>query len=64
MSVSQVQVLLTVPQVMERTQLGRHKVYELINSRRLASVRIGRCRRVPAVAVDELISDLMERGGC
>ena len=36
MSVSQVQVLLTVPQVMERTQLGRHKVYELINSRRLA----------------------------
>lgn len=64
MNMPQIQVLLTVPQVMERTQLGRHKVYELINSRRLASVRVGRCRRIPAVAVDELVIDLMERGGC
>jgi excisionase family DNA binding protein len=64
MNASQIQVLLTVPQVMERTQLGRHKIYELINSRRLASVRVGRCRRIPAVAVDKLVSDLIERGGC
>ena len=64
MSTSQIQVLLTVPQVMERTQLGRHKIYELINTRRLASVRVGRCRRIPAVAVDKLVSDLIERGGC
>jgi excisionase family DNA binding protein len=55
--------LLTVPQVMERTGLARHEVYRLINMRRLASVRIGRCRRVPLSAVHEL-SDGSNVKGC
>ncbi|MFV2104653.1 helix-turn-helix domain-containing protein [Micromonospora sp. LOL_024] len=40
--------LLTVTDVMARLQVGRHTVYDLIRSRRLRSVRIGRCRRIPA----------------
>ena len=42
--------LLTVADVMARLQVGRHTVYDLIRSRRLLSVRIGRCRRIPAGA--------------
>lgn len=48
-------LLLTVPQVMARLQVGRHVVYELIRSRRLASVRIGRCRRIPAESLRAFI---------
>jgi len=43
--------LLTVTDVMARLQVGRHTVYDLIRSRRLRSVRIGRCRRIPATAL-------------
>jgi excisionase family DNA binding protein len=57
-------LLLTVPQVMDCTQLGRHKIYELINTRRLVSVLIGRSRRIPVSAVQDLLQDLIDRGGC
>jgi excisionase family DNA binding protein len=53
--------LLTVPQVMARLQVGRHVVYDLIRSRRLVSVLIGRCRRVPATALRELVDSLAGR---
>jgi excisionase family DNA binding protein len=61
--VSEETLLLTVPDVMARMQIGRHKVYELINTRRLASVRIGRCRRIPAAAVTNLVNGLMDGSG-
>jgi excisionase family DNA binding protein len=51
-------VLLTVAQVMARLQVGRHTVYDLIRSRRLRSVLIGRCRRVPVVALREFLDSL------
>ena len=35
--------LLTVPEVMARLKLGRSSVYDLIRSRRLVSITIGRC---------------------
>jgi excisionase family DNA binding protein len=50
--------MLTVPDVMEQTGLARHQVYQLINMRKLVSVRIGRCRRIPACAVSELMNNL------
>jgi excisionase family DNA binding protein len=53
-------LLLTVPQVMDRLQVGKHVVYQLIRSRRLASVRIGRCRRIPAEAVAAYIAAQVE----
>ncbi|MFJ2636457.1 helix-turn-helix domain-containing protein [Streptomyces sp. NPDC087422] len=54
--------LLTVPDVMARLKLGRSTVYELLRSRRLTSVTIGRSRRVPAAAVRAFIKDL--EAGC
>ncbi|WP_016909112.1 helix-turn-helix domain-containing protein [Streptomyces xiaopingdaonensis] len=48
--------LLTVPQVMRRLKLGRSAVYDLIRSRRLASITIGRSRRIPESAVRDFIA--------
>jgi excisionase family DNA binding protein len=47
--------LLTVPEVMAQLKLGRSTVYDLIRSRRLVSITIGRARRVPADAVRDFI---------
>ncbi|WP_255950152.1 helix-turn-helix domain-containing protein [Streptomyces odontomachi] len=47
--------LLTVPQVMARLKVGRSTVYDLIRSRRLPSLTIGRARRVPASALRDFI---------
>ncbi|MFE7790534.1 helix-turn-helix domain-containing protein [Streptomyces sp. NPDC057460] len=47
--------LLTVPEVMARLKLGRSTVYDLIRSRRLTSITIGRARRIPADAVRDFI---------
>ncbi|MCX4396861.1 MULTISPECIES: helix-turn-helix domain-containing protein [unclassified Streptomyces] len=52
--------LLTVPEVMARLKLGRSTVYDLIRSRRLTSITIGRSRRIPADAVRNFISDQIE----
>lgn len=51
--------LLTVPEVMARLKLGRSAVYDLIRSRRLVSVRIGRSRRIPTSAVGSFVADLI-----
>ncbi|MFJ3496175.1 helix-turn-helix domain-containing protein [Streptomyces sp. NPDC086091] len=53
--------LLTVAEVMGRLRLGRSTVYALIRSRRLPSVTIGRCRRIPAAALRDFITDEMGR---
>ncbi|MEU6918877.1 helix-turn-helix domain-containing protein [Streptomyces olindensis] len=42
---------LTVPEVMEALRLSRFKVYDLIRSNQLQSIKIGRSRRVPADAL-------------
>jgi excisionase family DNA binding protein len=55
-------VLLTVPEVMTRLQVSRHGVYQLIRSRRLASVTIGRCRRIPADVLEAYLASLREAG--
>ncbi|MFF5282247.1 helix-turn-helix domain-containing protein [Streptomyces sp. NPDC013171] len=52
--------LLTVPEVMARLKLGRSTVYDLIRSRRLVSITIGRARRVPADAVRDFIDNQIE----
>jgi excisionase family DNA binding protein len=53
--------LLTVPQVMERLQLGRTAVYDLIRTRQLPSITLGRARRIPAPALDSLITTRLEQ---
>jgi excisionase family DNA binding protein len=52
--------LLTVTDVMARLQVGRHTVYDLIRSHRLRSVRIGRCRRIPATALQTYLDSFTE----
>lgn len=52
--------LLTVPEVMARLKLGRSTVYDLIRSRRLVSITIGRSRRVPTDAVRDFIDNRIE----
>jgi len=52
------QMLYTVPQVMQMLNLGRTRVYDLIRTGQLASVRIGASRRIPASALEEFVSAL------
>jgi excisionase family DNA binding protein len=42
--------------------IGRSKLYELLASGELASVRIGRLRRVPQRAVEEFIEEMRAAG--
>ena len=51
---------LTVAEVAQVLRIIRWKVYELIRSRELASFLVGRCRRVPATAVAEMVARLLD----
>jgi excisionase family DNA binding protein len=53
-------VLLKIPQVMERLAVGQTKVYELISSGHLRSVRVGRGRRIPSDELERFIAELDE----
>ncbi|MEU0070851.1 helix-turn-helix domain-containing protein [Streptomyces sp. NPDC006332] len=53
--------LLTVPQVMERLQLGRTAVYDLLRTRQLASITLGRTRRIPARVLTDFIRTRLEQ---
>ncbi len=49
------QELLTVPQVMACLQIGRSAVYDLLRTRQLASITLGRARRIPARSLTDFI---------
>lgn len=51
---------LTVPEVMAALRVGRHAVYDLIRSRQLASIKVGRARRIPATALSAYITRRLE----
>jgi excisionase family DNA binding protein len=53
--------LLTVPQVMERLQLGRTAVYDLLRTRQLTSLTLGRARRIPAHALTDFIHTRLDQ---
>lgn len=53
--------LLTVPQVMARLQLGRSAVYDLLRTRQLASITLGRARRIPAHALNDFVRTRLEQ---
>lgn len=53
--------LLTVPQVMARLQLGRSAVYDLLRTRQLASITLGRTRRIPAHALADFIRTRLDQ---
>ncbi|CAL9304259.1 helix-turn-helix domain-containing protein [Streptomyces achromogenes] len=47
--------LLTVPEVAAQLKVGRTKVYDLIRTNRLASIKVDGCRRIPHDAVRSFI---------
>ncbi|MFF6892146.1 helix-turn-helix domain-containing protein [Streptomyces microflavus] len=51
---------LTVPEVMEALSLSRFKVYDLIRSRELPSITIGRARRIPADSLRTFMETKLE----
>ncbi len=54
-------LLLTPEEAAEVLSLGRTKVFQLMGDGTLRSVRIGKCRRVPASALVELVDHLEDR---
>ena len=51
-------LLLSVEEAAELLGVSRTTVYDLLRTRALASVRIGRCRRIPLHALKEYIDHL------
>jgi excisionase family DNA binding protein len=58
--VAEAEAYLTVDEVASQLKISRWKVYELIRSRELASFLVGRCRRIPASSVAELMKRLLQ----
>ena len=50
-------LLLTTDEAAQVLGIGRSKVYELLASRQLGSVKIGTCRRIPADSAARLRLD-------
>ena len=48
----------TPEEAAERLSLGRSRIFELISTGRLRSVRIGGSRRIPAAALTDFVNDL------
>lgn len=53
-------LLLTPEEVAEVLRVGRSRVYDLMRSHRLVSVKIGGSRRVPIAAVRKFVDELVE----
>ncbi|MGW7385173.1 helix-turn-helix domain-containing protein [Streptomyces sp. NPDC054794] len=53
-------VLLTVDEVKVRLKVGRTKVYDLIRTHRLVSIKVDGCRRIPESAVSDFIAGQIE----
>lgn len=52
--------LLTVPEAMARLKIGRSALYNLLRTRRLASLASGRARRIPAHALADYVQCHLE----
>jgi excisionase family DNA binding protein len=51
-------VLLKIPEVLERLAISQTKLYELMSSGELRSVKVGRARRIPSDELDRFIAEL------
>ena len=52
-------LLLTVPEAAEALAISRSKLYELLASSEVASIRIDGSRRIPLTALEEYVSRLL-----
>jgi excisionase family DNA binding protein len=55
-------VLLSVDEAAVALSLGRSAVYDLIMRKELASIKVGRTRRVPVVALHQYVQRRLEEG--
>lgn len=55
-------LMLTVEEAARRLAISRTIVYEFLRSGQLESVKLGRIRRIPTVALDEFVARLREDG--
>ena len=51
-------LLLTVREAADMLGIGRSKLYELLRAGTVPSVRIGSCRRIPALDLTDLVDKL------
>lgn len=54
------QLLYTPEEAAASLNISRRKVYEMLRDGEIDSVKIGRCRRIPRVALDRFIAQLVE----
>lgn len=52
--------LVTVEELASILSIGRTAAWELVRKRKIKSVKIGRTRRVPMVAIQEYVARLIE----
>lgn len=60
MTVTQAERLYTVDQAARILGCGRGKVYKMIGASEIRSVKIGKLRRIPASAIQDLIDEASE----
>lgn len=53
-------LLLTIPEAARRLDIGRSKLYELVAAGQVEVVKIGRCARIPASALDDYVDRLRQ----
>ena len=54
-------LLLTMEEAAQMLSLGRTFVYDLVRRKQIATVKIGRARRVPIVAIEEFIAQELQK---
>lgn len=55
-------LLLTVPEAAEALAISRSKLYELMASGAITSIRVEGSRRIPLTALEEYVSKLLAEG--
>ena len=53
-------LLLTIPEAAHRLALGRSSLYQLVMMLAIASIKVGRARRIPVLALEKFISSQLE----
>ena len=61
MDANATKLLLSIPEAMASTSLGRTKIYELIGNGALETVTLGRRRMIPAAALNEWVERLRRK---
>jgi excisionase family DNA binding protein len=52
--------LLTPDEAAKRLRIGKTQLYAYLATGALTSLKLGRCRRIPATAVDQFIATVLE----